>query len=210
MSIAEASRPDPLAKARAVKAENAARKKREQNEVASAEPSPFDIIAELRREIETLKAARPEKAREMPPAALHLPVSEVALRGMERAMVPGAKLSPASRAKLEEIADTVATNPDEWRKQQNALTRLKLANPGVWVEIVATRRGVYLRSRQIAPAKYEEFADFTQPETLAISGDDLAKIAPGGIGKKFKIGERALVTPDAAERLVAQGFVELA
>lgn len=205
MSIAAATteKPDPLAKARAVKAENAARKKREENEVASAEPSPWDIIAELRRELAEVKAAP------RVPVAQPLEVRPPVIN-LERATVPGQKLSPASRAKLEEIAETVATNPDEWRKQQNALARLKQANPGVWVEVVATRRGVYLRSRQIAPARYEEFADFTAPETLAISGDDLAKIAPGGIGKKFRIGEKALVTPDAAERLIAQGFVELA
>lgn len=205
MSIAAAEiepKADPLAKARLVKAEKAAAKKREENEVASADPSPFDIIAELRRELAELKAA--PSALAVAPAERRPPVIN-----LERAMVPGSKLSEASRAKLEEIAEQVATNPDEWRKQQNALTRLKQANPGVWVEIVATRRGVYLRSRQIAPAKYEEFADFTQPETLAISGDDLAKVAPGGIGKKFRIGEKALVTPDAAERLIAQGFVEL-
>jgi hypothetical protein len=203
MSIAEASRPDPLAKARLVKAEKAAARKRAENEVQSAEPSPWDIIAELKRELAELKSAPASVA--VVPAEHRPPVVN-----MERATVPGQKLSPASRAKLEEIAEQVATNPDEWRKQQNALTRLKQANPGVWVEVVATRRGVYLRSRQIAPAKYEEYADFTQPETLAISGDDLAKVAPGGIGKKFKIGEKALVTPDAAERLIAQGFVELA
>lgn len=205
MSIAAADvspKSDPLAKVRAVKAERAAQK-RADAEVTSTDPSPFDVIAELRRELAELKTAQASSVSVV--AANHAPVLN-----MERAMVAGQKLTPASRAKLEEIADQVATNPDEWRKQQNALTRLKLANPGVWVEVVATRRGVYLRSRQIAPAKYEEFADFTQPENLAISGDDLAKVAPGGIGKKFKIGEKALVTPDAAERLIAQGFVELA
>lgn len=205
MSIAAADvsqKPDPLAKARAVKAERAAQK-RADAEITSADPSPFDVIAELRRELAELKAAQVSSVSVV--AASHAPVLN-----MERAMVAGQKLTPASRAKLEEIADQVATNPDEWRKQQNALTRLKLANPGVWVEVVAVRRGVYLRSRQVAPAKYEEFADFTQPEALAISGDDLAKVAPGGIGKKFRIGEKALVTPDAAERLISQGFAELA
>lgn len=210
MSMEVTERSDPLAKARAAraaKALKAAQKKREENEIESGDPSPFDIIAELRREIADLRAAQPtvnDQARTM--MADH----RQAVLNMERAMVAGQKLSPASRAKLEEIAEQVATNPDEWRKQQNALARLKAANPGVWVEVVATRRGVYLRSRQIAPAKYEEFADFTRPDTLAISGDDLAKVAPGGIGKKFRIGEKALVTPEAAERLVAQGFVELA
>lgn len=197
MTTLEEARPDPLAKARAAKAEKAAQKRREENEIESAEPSPFDIIAELRAENARLKAGQS--------AAPAAPVINV-----ERAMVQGQKLSPANRAKLEEMAEIIPTNPDEYRVQANAKARLKLANPGVWVQIVATRRGVYLRNRQIAPARYEEYADFTAPETLAISGDDLAKVAPGGIGQKFRIGQKALVTPEAAERLVAQGFVEIA
>ena len=189
-------KPDPLAKARAVKAEKRAQAQREQSEIESAEPSPWDIIAELRREVADLKAGS---------RAVAAPVIN-----MERAIVQGQKLSPANRAKLEEMAEIIPTNPDEYRIQANAAARLKQANPGVWVTIVATRRGVYLRSRQVAPAKYEEYADFTRPDSLAISGDDLAKIAPGGIGQKFRIGEKALVTQDAAERLMAMGFVELA
>ena len=189
-------KPDPLAKARAVKAEKRAQAQREQSEIESAEPSPWDIIAELRREVADLKAGS---------RAVAAPVIN-----MERAIVQGQKLSPANRAKLEEMAEIIPTNPDEYRIQANAAARLKQANPGVWVTIVATRRGVYLRSRQVAPTKYEEYADFTRPDSLAISGDDLAKIAPGGIGQKFRIGEKALVTQDAAERLMAMGFVELA
>lgn len=200
MSIEEVTRPDPLAKARAAKALKAKRAKDAENEIVSAEPSPWDIIAELRREIADMKATGAAPTPEQRPPVINL----------ERAMVAGSKLSAANRAKLEEMADIIPTNPDEYRLQANAKARLKQAQPGVWVEVVATRRGVYLRNRQIAPARYEEYADFTQPETLAISGDDLAKIAPGGIGQKFRIGEKALVTPDAAERLVAQGFVELA
>ena len=190
-------KPDPLAKARAVKAEKRAQAQREQSEIESAEPSPWDIIAELRQEIAAMKGSRV--------AVVAAPVIN-----MERAIVQGQKLSPANRAKLEEMAEIIPTNPDEYRIQANAAARLKQANPGVWVTIVATRRGVYLRSRQVAPTKYEEYADFTRPDSLAISGDDLAKIAPGGIGQKFRIGEKALVTQDAAERLMAMGFVELA
>lgn len=206
MTTLEEARPDPLAKARAAKAEKAAQKRREENEIESAEPSPFDIIAELRREIADLKSAQMSgRTFDSRGVEQHKPVLNV-----ERAMVQGQKLSPANRAKLEEMAELIPTNPDEYRVQANARARLKLANPGVWVTVVATRRGVYLRNRQIAPARYEEYADFTAPETLAISGDDLAKVAPGGIGQKFRIGQKALVTPEAAERLVAQGFVEIA
>lgn len=196
MTITE-ERPDPLAKARAAKALKAKQAKDKENEIVSAEPSPFDIIAELKRELAELKAER-------------APASIVAPPRLERAMVSGQRLSEANRAKLEEMAEIIPTNPDEYRLQANALSRLKLANPGVWVEIIATRRGRFLRNEQIAPSKYREIVDHTAPETLAISGDDLAKVAPGGIGQKFRIGEKALVTPDAAERLIAQGFVELA
>lgn len=187
------TRPDPLAKARAVKAAKRAAPK---SEVESVDPSPFDIIAELRAELAELKAGR-SAPNEAPP---HL----------ERAMVPGLKLNAANRAKLEEMAEIIPTNADEYRLQANAASRLKLASPGVWVEVIATRRGKFLRNEQIAPSKYREIIDYTAPETLAISGDDLAKVAPGGIGQKFRVGEKALVTPDAAERLIAQGFVELA
>jgi hypothetical protein len=196
MSIEEITRPDPLAKARAVKAANRAARAA-QSEVESCDPSPFDIIAELKAELAALKAERSAPMIEAPPR-------------FERAMVAGLKLSPANRIKLQEMADIIPTNPDEYRLQANAATRLKLAQAGVWVEVVATRRGRFLRNEQVAPSKYREVVDYTAPDTLAISGDDLAKIAPGGIGQKFRIGEKALVTQDAAERLIAMGFVELA
>jgi hypothetical protein len=194
MSIEEVTRPDPLAKARAAKA---AKREAAKSEVESFDPSPFDIIAELKAELAALKAERPAPTIEAPPR-------------FERAMVAGLKLSPANRIKLEEMADIIPTNPDEYRLQANAASRLKLAQPGVWVEVVATRRGRFLRNEQVAPSKYREVVDYTAPDTLAISGDDLAKVAPGGIGQKFRIGEKALVTQDAAERLIAMGFVELA
>ena len=196
MSIETETRPDPLAKARAAKA---AKRAKPEIEIESADPSPFDIIAELKAELAQLKAGQGAVAR-----------TEIAPPRFERAMVQGDKLSPASRAKLEEIAEEVATNPDEYRRQLNALTRLKMANPGVWVEIVATRRGRFLRNEQIAPARYREIVDYTAPDHLAISGDDLAKSAPGSMGQKFRIGEKALVTPEAAAKLIERGFVELA
>lgn len=194
MSMEVTDRPDPLAKARAAKAAKRAAPK---SEVESVDPSPFDIIAELKAKIAELEGGRRV-------ALIEAPVN------LERATVPGQKLSPANRAKLEEMSELIPTNPDEYRLQANAKARLKLADPGVWVEVIATRRGRFLRNEQIAPSKYREIVDHTNPDTLAISGDDLAKVAPGGIGQKFRIGEKALVTPDAAERLITQGFVELA
>ena len=127
-----------------------------------------------------------------------------------RHLVPGRRLTDSQRAKMEEMAAIVPTNADEYRLQANAAARLKLANPGVKVRVVETRRGKYQQLVTHGHGRYEVETRRTEPSTLAISGDDLANVAPGGIGGKFRIGDEAVVTEDAAERLIAQGYVELA
>jgi hypothetical protein len=122
--------------------------------------------------------------------------------------VPGQKLSIAAREKCEELAALIPTTPDEYRLQANAAMRLKLANPGVLVRLVATRSGKYQQVVTAGHGNYRVETRHTEPSSMMISGDDLARVAPGGIGLKLRIGETALLTPDAADRLIAQGFVE--
>jgi hypothetical protein len=103
-------------------------------------------------------------------------------------LLSGRRYSEEALIRAQNDAMIIPTNAEEYRKFERATAILKAAAPRVRARVVRTAGAT---------------------NHVAISADDLAGAAPGGMSQKFKRGDEVILTADAAPRLVEQGWVEL-